>query len=782
MRMRFLLYLLLVIPGLMTGSAHALQQALHGDATLGMQRYSGESAGIKQEAESIYQQYTVTYSRKDTFYNGRAGAYTLMAGYELNFLDPSFERNGVRDPEIVAINTSKLYYDGTLVLAPGGLPFRLTLYARDTKRTTFVDNARYESFATGLQSTVGGHSGAQMLQPSINTDVDNGTSQMLGATLLIGIRNGTYLGAYRDVLSQLPRLLIDYKQNEVKDLQSSFNKTHFLYRDLAFVSLNKKDNWVHLRMRDHTDFLNHANDTEVKQVLIGTIDHNLSRQWINLTNWIKVSGDLSYTEEKKVGVDPFNTYLANMFFTGQQQGLSSNVFTWFRRENDGHFAATETTIPVYVSKIHNRDTKSTTRFIYEEKERTLLLGQWQNMNDPSINTNLSANDFTDYYLDNHFELFRSRPVIVKPRIELEARSQGEEKDGLAARLGVEVLSNSKLNTSFNWLAGYALTTTRSNATDLDAGGTFIQNEVYGRVDKNLSRSLRVGGKSHLTIGSGEGRDNINFLIATMSADLPGAATRADEKIDSNYSGMLTRGELSLYLDHRYQRLGNRIDATFDYFMADSVTKNRSTFQHALTFTDRSFSLDWKSNLTIGENSTSPRSVGFDYIGRNDNADSSVNWDSRLIYDYHLNRSSGFTLTSGISGSSGGEGGVGYTLSEKFYYRLFTSNGIIRRLAEFSEEIGYEKVTETFDGRDSALYGRFSAMYFPTHHLYGKVSTEIAIYPGVNAQQQISTGELGFDFEKLKIMANYSQAYKERESELLPEIREERWEVKVKKLF
>ncbi|MDZ4186223.1 MAG: hypothetical protein U1D97_14765, partial [Desulfuromonadales bacterium] len=413
MRMRFLLKLLLLILGLTAGTAHALQQNLRGDVTLGMQQYTGESAGVKQEAESTYQQYTVTYSRKDAFYNGRGGAYTLMAGYEITILDASFERNGVRDPEIVPINTSKLYYDGTLLLAPGGLPFRLSLYARDTKRTTFVDNARYETFSTGLQTTRGGYSGDQMLQPSINTDVDNGTSQMLGATLLVGIRNGTYLGAYRDVLSQLPRLLIDYKQNEVKDLQSSFQKTHFLSRDLAFVSLNKKENWVHLRMRDHTDYLNHENDTEMKQVLIGSVDHNLTRQWINLTNWIKVSGDLSYTQEDKVGDDPENTYRANMFFTGQHQGLSSTVFSQFKRLSDGRFLTYETNIPVYVSRVHNRDTRSNTRFIYEAKERTLFSGPLES-NYPGGNMNLTANDFSDYYLDNELELFRSRRVMVKP--------------------------------------------------------------------------------------------------------------------------------------------------------------------------------------------------------------------------------------------------------------------------------------------------------------------------------------------------------------------------------
>lgn len=781
MRIRFLLTILLLTLGLSAGPAHALRQTLRGDATVGAQQYRGESAGMRQEATSLYQQYTVTVTREDNFYKGRAGVYTLMVGYELNRLAPTFERNGVRDPEVTAINAGKLYYNGSLTLAPGGLPFRLTLYARDTKRTFFVDNASYDSYATGLQAEFRGQSNRQLLTPGIFTDVDDGTHQDMGATLLLGIRNGSYLGAYRDVLSQLPRLLIDYKQSEVEDTHSTFDKTHYLTRDLAFVSLNKKDNWVHLRMRDHSDFLNPFNDTATKQVMVGTVDHVMARQWVNMTNWIKVSGDLSYTLEKKVAVDPVHTYLMNMFVVGQRNGVASTVYSRFSRENDGRFLDYEAEIPMNVTVDFDRDTRFRSRFIYESKETSLLAGQFLESNDPFANFNVGAADFTDLYIDNQLELLRSRRIIVKPRLEVESRQQGDNRDGLATRLGAEVQSNSQLNKSFLWLGGYALTVTRSNDATRDATGTFIQNEIYGRGDKNLSRALRVGGRSSLTVGSGEGRQGVGFRIPTMSGGLSGGAGSSDN-VDSSYGGMLTRGDLSLFLDHRYQRLGNRLEVGFEFFSGDDVTTQRSTLQHALSYHETAHRFDWQSTLSVGEKIASYASVNFDYLGAKNIDNNSAIWESKLTYQYDPNRSAGLTLIGDIRGSQGDDDNLAYRLAEKLFYRIFTSNGIVRRLAEFSEEIGYEKVTLSVDGRGTSLFGRFSALYFPTRYFYAKLGSEVVAYLGSSAQQHISHGEVGFDFEKLKLAANYSQAYKDRESALLPEIKEERWEVKVKKIF
>lgn len=781
MRIGSTLLILLQLLVMTAGMTHARSAAvLDGSATLGVQSYSGESAGETQKGQSFYQQYAMTLRQDGKFYNGRAGAYTLMLGYEINRLNPTFDYNGVRDPDINAIGTEKFYYNGNLVIAPGGLPFRLHLYARDTQKSSFVSNGLFNDFATGNQSVAAGQTIGHLLSPDIYNDLNNGTARTLGANLLIGIRNGSYLGAYRDVLSQLPRLLVDFQQQEVKDLHSPVTRTHYRSRDLAFVSLNKKDNWVHFRMRDHSDFLNPENDTLTRQTMIGTIDHLLNRQWINLTNWIKLSGELSYSAEKKVDVDPINTYQLNLLLLGERQNVSSSLLSQFLRENDGKYITREAEVPLAVNIEFNRDTRLRSRFIFDAKESSSIF-------DANLNTVTNANGdrrgHTDFYLDNHLELRRSQRVTLSPRIEIEGRRQEASKDGLALRVGSEVASNSKLSKSLNWLGGYALTAIRTNDEIAGTSGSFLQNEVYGRIDKDLSRSLRVGGRSKLEVGSGEGRADIGFRIPTMSGGVSNA--RGNNAVANDYDGMLVAGNISLYLDHRYQRLGNRLELGYEFFTADEIDSKRVSLEHTLNYTERRYRLNWVTKLNIGDSSASPESINFDYLGGAIIANSDSNtstWSSNLNYRYDPSRSLGLTLDAGISGTQADENYSSYRLAERLDYRIFTSNGIIRKLAEFSEELGYEKVSTAINGRDSNFFGRLSAAYFPTKHLYAKVSSEVVAYLSSSSMQQISTGEFGLDFEKLKFMAIYSQGYKEEESDLLPEVKEKRWEVKVKKIF
>lgn len=781
---RSALLLLLLTLAMTAGTAHALQRVVEGSATLKLQEYNAESETVSEKATSFSQQYTVTLSQRDSFFNGRGGAYTLMAGYEVNLLDPTLERNDVRDPTVASISTRKLYYNGDLVLAPGGLPFRLSLFARDTKKSAFLDNAQHVSFNTGLQAeTVGDTSVGHLITPDIDTDISNGTQKTLGGTLLIGIRNGSYLGEYRDLLSQLPRILIDYKQETTKDLHSAFNKTHMRTRDLAFVSLNKKDNWVHFRMKDHSDYLRPKNNSQTKQVLIGTIDQHLTRQWINLTNWIKLSGELSYLVDDRVEEDPKHTYQVNMLVLSRREEIASSIFSQFSRENDGRFLTYKTEIPMILSVDHNRDTSLRSRVVYEAYERSFLDGEMLGFDDPWADVDAGASDFRDLYLDTQLELQRSQPVIIKPRFELESRTNAGSKSGLAVRLGGEVLTNNRLKQSLNWLGGYALTTTRTTLDTPEGGGVFVQNDLYGRVDKDLSRNLRAGGRTSLSLGSGKGRQGLGFRIPTMEDGLQGGSGNG-ETVANNYSGMLTRGDLNLYLDHRYQRLANRLDLNFEYFTAAGVTAQRSSLRHMLTYNEIRHRLDWSSGVVIGDDSGSSRSAGFDYVGEASLGVSSqtMSWDSRVNYHYDPNRSAALTLLGVIGGTQGDAGRSAYKVAEEFVYRIFTSNGIIRRLAEISEEIGYEKVSAAVDDRNSSIYARLKAVYFPTKYLHLKIRSDIVNHLSGGSQQQINAGEVGFDFQKFKVLASYSQAKKEWESEIFSEINERRWELEVRKIF
>lgn len=778
MRISLTLYVLILTLVVTIGSAHALAPSLSGSALVGMQAYQGESAGVEQNATSFYQQYSVMLTQQGQLYGGRAGAYKLMAGYEINMIAPTSKLNGVRDPEVSDVTTTKPFYNGSLVVAPGGLPFRLTLFAADTKRSTFRDNGKYVSFGTGSQSGESSDSSGHLLTPNLYNDLSNGTQRVVGGVLLIGIRNGSYLGAYRDVLSQLPRLLIDYKQEDVKDLHSSFNQTNYRVRDLAFVSLNKKDNWVHLRMQDFSDFVDPKNNTSTQQVMIGTIDHLLARQWINLTNWIKLSGDLSYTIEKKVEEDEKDIYNVNMLAIAQRQNIAASVFTQFNRQNNGKTITTETTIPVHVSVDFNRDTLLRSRLIYKSEDSSFVEGRLLNDND--LWSMKRGN--SEIYLDNQLELERSRPIVVKPRLEIAVNNEENLEDALAVRLGAEVSSNNRLNKAFAWLGGYKLTAVqrKNKSPENSNSDTYLQNDIYGRIDKDLSHTLRVGGNVLLLNGIGAAREN-SSRIGTMSAGLSRMpSSNKDNSVESDYDGMLTFGSLGLYMDHRYQRISNRLEFEYEFFSSKDISDQRTSLGHSFAFDATKHRIKWNSNLIIGDTPETPRTVDFDYLGATTTVKNyKKSWDSKLNYFYDPTRSVGCKLLGMVTGR---DADINYKISEELSYRFFTSNGIVRRIAEFSEEIGYEKTYEALDARGVSLYARLVASFFPTKYLFAKLSSETVFFMDSDALQQFQAGEVGFNFDKLNILASYVKSHKDRESEDLPEVMEQRWEVKVQKLF
>lgn len=765
--LNILFSLLLILWGAVI-PAFAASARLYGDVTLGMADYRAEEAGVEVEkVSSMQQQYTLTAEKKGLLGDNRLGSYTLLLGYEFTALDAERSELGVRDAAPGKVEAGKVYYNANLLLAPGGLPFRLSLFAQDLKRTSF-SNKTFASLRLGDQRV--GRFKGHLVDSEVPVDLLNGSHQVFGATLLLGIRNGSYLGLYRDSLSQLPRLLIDYKQEDVKDLHGIFSQTHYRNRDLAFVSLNKKDNWVHVRLREYTDFLNEDSNRSRAMVMIGTIDHQLSRQWINLTNWIKISGDLSHAVEKEsYWLEPKKTYTINLLAFARRDKLNGNFFSNFERENNGSLLTSTAELPIAVNFERDRDTLIRTRLITEASQRTLLQGRLLNADE---DLNRTVDESKSFYLDVNADLRRTRQIIVKPRIEIEVRNEGAGHDGEAVRLGGELASSTRGNKGVSWLAGYSLTYMQS--TQGATSGNYLQNDLYGRIDKDMNSNLRIGGYSKLAMGKGHDAVDLPFRIPKMAQNVFINGSDGDD-------GLLTIGSLNLYLDHRYRQLGNRLEFDFELTSGSGNSVTESMLQHRLSYQQLAHKLDWESEIAFGSQRDNSPTVDLDFVQQDrvsNEANLRTSWHSRSTYRYVPSRNTALTLSGDVNSAPA----LTYTLSEELSYSIYTSNGIIRRLAEFTERIDYEKVSQSAGSRDSALLGSFSATYYPSKYLYCKASSEVVSYLGRGALQQANSAEIGVGFEKLKFLANYSRGKKNRESDDLPEVMEQRWDLKVKKIF
>ncbi|MBE0502363.1 MAG: hypothetical protein IBX47_13095 [Desulfuromonadales bacterium] len=270
----------------------------------------------------------------------------------------------------------------------------------------------------------------------------------------------------------------------------------------------------------------------------------------------------------------------------------------------------------------------------------------------------------------------------------------------------------------------------------------------------------------------------------MAGQLQTGGGSGKEVGDSSSDSSVTRADVTLYLEHRHQHLENRVEFNAESIAADGVTATQLSLEHALDYARTLHRLKWRSIVNQGDNSGAANATSFNYLNTDlEGSESKGSWSSNATYSYDPSRSLGLNLGGSIAGTKREQQHISYALTEKLVYRLFTTNGVIRRIAEFTEELGYEKTSiADVNGRGSSLFGRFSAAYFPTRYLYGKLRTEITSYPGSGSLQQVHAGEIGLDYEKLKLVASYTEGKKNRESAALPEVAERLWNVEVRKIF
>jgi hypothetical protein len=764
MHLRAYIIGIILLLGLMPGMAVALPTGqVDGIVLYGAGEYRAEVDGSEvQSSRSTYQQVALRYQNRGQLGDARFGSYTLMLGYEFNHLDPSSFTDGVRDSS-EEITTGKVLYNASIVVAPGGLPFRLSAYARDQRQSLFASQVRRVDLPYGQQ----GHDLSIFNELETVNDLTNGTHHEMGITLLAGIRNGSYIGTYRDYLALLPRLLIDFRQIESEDKTRDFSQTHTRSRDLAFVSLNKKDNWLHFRMNDHTDFLNSMNNRKNSQVLFGTVDHTLARQWINLTNWIRISGDFSYTDEREAKIpDPTRTYNVNLFTVAHREKSQVSVLSNFQRETQGALLTQEGEVPVYFKFESNRDTLYRGRFVSDFSRDALF------DNNPSGNsrTIYSSQRFN---FDLGAELFRTRPVLFMPQLQLEAYKQNNELV-LSEKVILEWRNNSSRQ-NWLWTAGTSLTASQKE-TDDASPDNYLEMRLYGSAEKELSRSVRTGGRASVTAGDGRASGGLSTSTIALNG--------SNNLLNANQFDSFLKSEASVFIDQLGKIYGNRLEFIVESLHTDAETRTTMEIRHELQRWGENSNFRLASSLLYGD-SISAVTDSFDYVAASaretvDEAD--FVWSSEARYLYTPDRHLRFSLLGNAIGTEGaGNRDPSLRVVEGLNYIFYTTNGIIRKKAEISQELGWEQVGEGAGGRDSALYLRLIGGIYPTRSFFAKITGELIGYNPSGSRQTNLGVETGLNFDKLQVALSYVRKHKTQEG-LLGEVQEDLWDVKVKKIF
>lgn len=725
---------------------------LSGSAEWRYGQYRAEEDGQKvDEASYLTQQYSLLYQTKGVINHGRGGKYDLGLGLEWTAINS--EVNGQEND----LEAAKVLYNGRLLLAPGGLPFRLEIFSSDLHKTVLLEDGGFSG------------EGGRILDPNIVTNLLNGQHLRSGVTLIAGIKNGHYLGRYRDLLSRYPRLLFDYQENYVRDLNSR-TPQHYRERNLAFVSLNKKDNWFHYRYLDFRDFEDPTKDHTEKVYMLGSVDHTMRRQWINLTNWISVSADGAFTTtaQANLGEVPTSRYDLNLFAVARRQAWDASTFTNFIRKVDGDGMDKSLEVPFYLKGEISPNTAYRFRFVGTQDREDRFAG--------GIRI-----DETDLFVSTRLEALRRSPYKFDSEFEVEVKGGGRG-EGNAVRISGEFYSNRALRRpagkATDLLGSYSLAHfagTGASGTDAD----FWEHVAIGSVTTDFDARVRSGIEEKVVYGTGV----LDRTVTTHVTPVSDSGLTASPSTITTPEGEVLRSTTTWFgeFNARTLRLGNRLELVYDIRKGDDGSDSQFIASHTLRYDRRSFLAKMRNELTMGS--------GLSASGLNsDNLDGSVigEVDNRYSHNTTLRYSPGRAWEANLSIDYIRQNGDGGTSSQvdvrqEYQYNLYTVNGIHRKVIELGEELGYERILDFSGVARSITTLTLRGEYFPTKTTLLGARVRYRRYSPDITDEVACFLTAGLNYEKLQVSLDYG--YGTRTAEAAPEKRNEQSvEVKVRKLF
>ena len=694
------------------------------------------------DASHFTQKYSILVEKSGLFSNGKLGSYDLALGYEWNAIDST------RDNDVsVAISNplDKILYKGDILIAPGGLPFRMHAFSHDLSQTIFLEEDLSVIFKDRSNFSPDG---------GTVVDFENSKNVISGFSLVAGLKNGDYTGHYRDLLTGMPRLLIDYRQAEVEDLDGLTSRS-YTDRDLAFVSLNKRDNWFHYRVFTHQDHLDSAQDLEEQTFLLGNINHTYRREWVDLTNWIQVSTDLSYTEVKpNVTVNEEKRYDLNLFSRANRASWRAANYTSFSRMRDDSSLEKRVDVPFFANGELNRDTSWRFQLQLQQDETDRYAGN-------VIGLEQRGGLYTFLKVNTN----RQSRQILSPYLEASIKT-GTEGQGKALRVGAELSSNPAFRKPGSTFLKYDLALFKGTSR-LDEEIDYFEQMAEVRLVEEFSSSLRGGVTGTVIHGSGKfGVDVSDNLMSRINGLVENSIT----------GGNVLYGRATLFLDHQsLRRIGNRITLDSQYLMQEGDMLQNLELSHNLSYFGRLWNVRVDNYIFAGDRIASSAAINTQY---------KFEAGHESFVQYHPSRQVTTSFKAAYNYYQAKNGGtvdrVG--LVQKYEYSFWRNSGLVRKELSLGEEVEYAKYSDI----NSTLidnYVSFSLFgnYYPTRNaLFGaKLRYEIDDVTEADIVACHLLAEL--DMAKFKFSLNYSYGIRS-EGVVVAERTEHRWEAKVKKLF
>lgn len=704
----------------------AARARISGEAELGYTRYEAEAGRSKvAEGSSFYQRYSLLYSTGGEFYNGRIGHYDLALGYEWGSFDTKVKNSinpaDANTNEDRSISTGHLLYRGEVVLDPKELPLKLRAYSYDMSRI-----ALYHDLSVS--------GGANIIDSSLVSNLRNGTHITSGATLVLGVKSGLTNG-YNAIFRHIPMVMLDYRDDINRDLKS-LTPTDTRMRRLAFVSLNKRDNWFHYRTTDYTDNINAEQSFTETQVQLGTIDQALTRRWIDLTNWLKISADGQFTKHTSATpVHSFESYDVNFFAIASRRDWDARTFTSFSRLTEQQGITLERTVPIYARGVIGSDIEWAASAYANEKRISEFNGNVAN------NSNYSASLRAD--------MFKRAPFT------LAATVKGETNETYGSKLfslegGVETASTSRFSRDYSVMGGYTIKYFDS-LDDSSEGGGYLNQNLTGRLAYAPSGTFRIEVGESLSSASGGNPGNYSNTAITVNSGFNGGNTlvsgssaafdRRNGNIDEYFRSVTTVNAAW----RPYPRVSVSFALSEDVLTRPGVpTDYLTTFRNTIDYSGAVFLARLQSSYNVrmvgGESLDYMESIGTVEYRPNRQL------EGLLTYTYSVGEVDANTKSEYID------------LRQRLGYSFFGRYGANRKLLEVYEEFTYNRTTSGGLINSDLITTRrmtLGARYYPLRSLFIGGNAHYSLIDPGSVAEQFYSGVIGINFRKFQANLEYS---------------------------
>ena len=635
--------LLLVVALLWPSSAVA---RLSAQAALNYTNYDvRNNSGRHLSAQSFTHDYSLLYEHAGNIYNSRIGKYNVSLGYNWSALDTSVKSD--KGTESLQTNRGHILFSGELLLDPKEIPFRLTAYSRDMTQNTLITSD------TPLIAGMTSQNGTLLGSPYLASGINDGIHINSGATLVAGVKNGMTNG-YNEILRHLPMIMLDYSDQLNRDLRSQTPVDNRLTR-LAFVSLNKKDNWFHYRYTTYDDYIDSYNNYKESQIQIGTVDHTLARRWIDFSNWLRVSTDLQLSRKTSLSMGQnYEEVDVNVFAHAQRrywEARSFNNFNRYREENGK--LTNRTTIPLYVSGVLNPEVSWSTRASYRE-----------------------THDNTGAYLESmlagyRVDAFKRSLFTLNQNLDVES-TVSENSKMLVLSGGLETTSTPSFSRKLTLGAAYKIK--NSNNRYSSSSTNFLEQKLSLDAGYTPSNQLRITLRQENEFTTGN-NSIFNSNVRDSNTSIPQYVSPRSVGADSIGASSYRSLSSLVVTWNPLPRLNLGLNLIEDIFSSANTGSNNITtvsgtvsysrdnlkFNDVITYARGNYQMDL--NTTMFSNVAS-----LEYAFNR-------NLDSKLAASYYR-----WTDANQISNS--------YDAEQHLNYRYFSNSGMSRRLFELNEVFTY----------------------------------------------------------------------------------------------